>query len=775
MSRFLTPSKICILLLIQLYRDGNVPSKSTIPLLSFISKHTIHRSPLNTSNQQPLTPPSIEEFEALLKSHESAIPGRFLYQLFVDHLWAVHDFVTFTAFLQNQTLVTAPLQEHVEGSKVKLVCSPTSPIGQFARRCHLESVRLQFSDAYQLWEDLVVFREPTRTTYVERNPKSPYASYFPNAASANLLQAEQPGVSAILLDRMNKQEGRPSVPSSLDDVEKVMHFQLGQLQKFGSRVSDEMKAQLRAMVEQGASKPSDMHFINFFDAWRSGAYNKAIELLHRYFDYTMESQGTDHIKTYHQYALLHLAVLHADFGCYGEAISAMNECIATARENQDARCLHFSLSWLAHLRKAYPEFSRLENGGEGSELAGNESDIITFLQQKAVENKDWATLSSSLLSQAEVIVESGGSVARALEQIYQSSYLNSLHNVASMIPSQLRLHSAIFNRLGQMPLAEHYCKVMYHVFSKDASRPDVLNVVLQNAHMHTILGQYEEAYELLRQNDPSRERTLRLDNTFTAFAAMISLRRAIHHNDFFVAEEFLRQLKPIRQTADAGVIFETHVLEIELLMRQGKLSSAFDHIEKQVAEAKAADSSDIVRRIKLLILKARLFAKAGLPAKGFSIAMRAASSAQRAMIMPAMWEAVGALSVILIDLGEFGAAKSLVDAIMPQVLEGGNTTTIAQLYSILTDSYVGLAGEISETNTKESLSHIDAAFTYLNRAHGAYVKVEDLDGTLESLMKKAMLYKHKDDEDMVEEMERLYNTTVQEAERRHSANQSRDT
>ena len=65
----------------------------------------------------------------------------------------------------------------------------------------------------------------------------------------------------------------------------------------------------------------------------------------------------------------------------------------------------------------------------------------------------------------------------------------------------------------------------------------------------------------------------------------------ITSNDFFVAEEFLRQLKPIRQTADAGVIFETHVLEIELLMRQGKLSSAFDCIEKQVAEAKAADSA----------------------------------------------------------------------------------------------------------------------------------------------------------------------------------------
>ena len=39
------------------------------------------------------------------------------------------------------------------------------------------------------------------------------------------------------------------------------------------------------------------------------------------------------------------------------------------------------------------------------------------------------------------------------------------------------------------------------------------------------------------------------------------------------------------------MIFETHVLEIELLMRQGKLASAFDCIEKQVAEAKAADSA----------------------------------------------------------------------------------------------------------------------------------------------------------------------------------------
>lgn len=70
--------------------------------------------------------------------------------------------------------------------------------------------------------------------------------------------------------------------------------------------------------------------LRFFDAWRSGAYANAVDHLHRYFDYAMEGYVVHQdVKTYHQYALLHLAVLHADFGCYDEAIAAMNECIAT--------------------------------------------------------------------------------------------------------------------------------------------------------------------------------------------------------------------------------------------------------------------------------------------------------------------------------------------------------------------------------------------------------------------------------------------------------------
>lgn len=157
---------------------------------------------------------------------------------------------------------------------------------------------------------------------------------------------------------------------------------------------------------------------------------------------------------------------------------------------------------------------------------------------------------------------------------------------------------------------------------------------------------------------------------------------------------------------------------------------------------------DILRRVKLLILKARVFAKAGVPVKGFSMVLRAASSAHRASLLPLMWEAVGALCNILLDLDEFGAVKRLVEAIMPlvsakrrklvcrpmvrnhmvcdvvadqlcvteQVLEGGNEYLTAQLYCNLTDACVGLAGHAFEEASKERESHINAAALYVERA-----------------------------------------------------------
>lgn len=104
-------------------------------------------------------------------------------------------------------------------------------------------------------------------------------------------------------------------------------------------------------------------------------------------------------RTFYQYALLNLAILHADFGCHSEALIAMQETISTARENSDMACLNYSLSWLYHFGKAHPEeMDDFQRKG----VLGTEKEALAFLKAKAKETSMWGLLSTSLLSEAKL-------------------------------------------------------------------------------------------------------------------------------------------------------------------------------------------------------------------------------------------------------------------------------------------------------------------------------------------------------------------------------------
>lgn len=72
-------------------------------------------------------------------------------------------------------------------------------------------------------------------------------------------------------------------------------------------------------------------------------------------------------------------------------------------------------------------------------------------------------------------------------------------------------------------------------------------------------------------------------------------------------------------------------------------------------------------RVRLMTMKADLFAKAGRPMKGLSLAMKAAAISWRARILPAFFGAYCTIANILLCLSEFKAAEQALDSIMPQV------------------------------------------------------------------------------------------------------------
>ena len=130
------------------------------------------------------------------------------------------------------------------------------------------------------------------------------------------------------------------------------------------------------------------------------------------------------------------------------------------------------------------------------------------------------------------------------------------------------------------------------------------------------------------------------------------------------ANAHLSKLLPLTQTSDPDLSHQISLLEITLLMHPSgpDLPTAYRRITSLLAI-----TSDLAQTLHLLTLKAGVFAAAGKPEKGFSIAVRAASRAERAGLVPVLLEALAALAEILNKVGEFGPAREVVEAALPQV------------------------------------------------------------------------------------------------------------
>jgi anaphase-promoting complex subunit 5 len=187
-------------------------------------------------------------------------------------------------------------------------------------------------------------------------------------------------------------------------------------------------------------------------------------------------------------------------------------------------------------------------------------------------------------------------------------------------------------------------------------------------------------------------------------------------HDLTAASYLLEQLSGTSPglAIDPDLAFQVKLLRIDYLQRIGSFEEAYNTIE-DLAEQLQADDADIYQRIHVMVLKALLWSKLGKAEKGFTVAMRAASAAWNARILPALWEAWGAIANILGVLGEFEAQRKVLEGIIPQALGCGDMSLCAQLYSWQADACMGLAG-LAEANSISRASWVSKAETYLDRA-----------------------------------------------------------
>jgi anaphase-promoting complex subunit 5 len=237
MIRYLTPSKIGILVLIVLYSDAVVPDDAIIPVLSFITSRLINQPVSESdSSSQPASPTlSISDFEELTKNFKSPLPGRTLYDTFLQYLWgidslhALHDF--FRDLSETLTKNRAQLLQEGEASKppkAKIPLSRVSPLGVFVRRSQLEFVRLQFDGSVKLWVAFTKFREASEPYWKKRRPSAGAYTLDSNLADLNL-NHESPLVNIVYPNLNDGSQYEPEL--STEEMERILDFQLEKLQR----------------------------------------------------------------------------------------------------------------------------------------------------------------------------------------------------------------------------------------------------------------------------------------------------------------------------------------------------------------------------------------------------------------------------------------------------------------------------------------------------------------------------------------------------------------
>lgn len=487
---------------------------------------------------------------------------------------------------------------------------------------------------------------------------------------------------------------------------------------------------------------------SFLDSWRAGDYPTAFELLHRYFDYTMQNRD----RLFYQYALMNLAVLQADFGCYKEAVTAMLETVSTARENRDMTCLNFALNWLFHFGLAHPKLAREL---EPDSIVGAERESLSYLRVKAKETGMWPLWSSVLLSEAKMGFMNGDSVATSLEFMARSSQVIVERNMTSMFGSHMALSTAVWERLGLTSLSTMTCEIFLRCQARKTIFDDELRMICRLALILALRGKYNEALEKLDGLDENSLRSWKPSQYWHKYRGIVKLIRDLHHNNLDGAEELLAQLLQSKvDDLEPDMAFLIDSLHVDCLTRRGNLQKAYQQVESMISTS-LDENKDVALRVRLLLMKTWLLDKSGRPQRGFSTAMRAASLALRARLMACTWQAMGAISNILVSLNEFEAASELLAATIPRALECDNAFLSAQLYAYLADAHMGLAGQAGSKSSKRT-ECLTKALNAVQKSFDHASSIEDTQQQCELMAKKAMIMKLSGDAELAADYAAAY-------------------
>ena len=513
MAQYLNPSKICLLAIAAVYCEGCVPPTATIAVLSLVNSQQLPVRPL-TSHSGPGDRPrgivELAEIKAVLDIHQCARSPKSLWEQYLAILHKISNIdMLFDFFASLKQLFVS--RDDPDGA-VLLVISKTSLLGGFVRRSQIEFEKLNFQDAIRLWESFTRFSSPSMSLpRAYQNELKHLDTKFGGRIAAVLKHAEDDQPLESHQDYDHSQV-------SCYDAERFLDAQHQQMREFESRPPHELTREFVDLKHPSPQAAGASYYLKFLSASLSGDYSTSFEFLHRYYDYDMRLRSG---QSFYQFALLSTALLQADLGCYGEAIKALNETVAVARENKDTWCLIFTLHWLYYIQNIIDK-DVIGSGSKGI----LESDVksLAFLKAKAIENRAWSIASATLLREAQLGLSQGRPPYEALERVHEAASMNVHHQMWPEVTSQNLQQSAIYARLGVTALSSSYCALTTDASPRAALTREKLLARCRTAYAALLSGDLKTAQKLMTDTKPSAPHSLPIQQIAKSFNGVLNLK-----------------------------------------------------------------------------------------------------------------------------------------------------------------------------------------------------------------------------------------------------------
>lgn len=446
----LSPYKLSLLILIQLYLNNKLPVPQLILLTQLIEKKQVLAIP---GASPGVIIHSLKDLCDIIKDEKTE-------RILLDVVWNVRSVEDLENDHINQLMKCVKLgiiTVNSSSPEATKIVSSKSLFGSFVLKICTAFATLKFDESQLLFQAFSEFRESTRQIYINQGGIISDSISDPDFELFNHLNNNLKEIGVI--NTTSK-----IIPVPRYDLQQLLDYQITLLESYGTPTPQYLKDIMLLMTSPNSNVgriqninfnnlPS-YHYLRYLECLQESDYNGAFDALHQYFDYMVSNNS----KYFYHFALISRAALHQYFGEDDKAIDAIEEAISVARENKDNSTLTYILSWLFNFMKNKPELWNRQTFYNNN----NETQVLDFLIKKS---KQVSPLLYSMSYNFETlqIMHNGG-----------KSYMNSLiksmfiaiNDARPTFIKSAELAATVWSRIGEPALSEVYSMIAMELTDK---------------------------------------------------------------------------------------------------------------------------------------------------------------------------------------------------------------------------------------------------------------------------------------------------------------------